>query len=52
MELSTLLFVVLIAMLVGALPSWPYSRAWGYYPSSFFGLVLIIMLIMAVAGQL
>lgn len=46
--LELLLFILLIALLVGALPTWPYSRGWGYYPSSGLGLVLIILLVLLI----
>jgi len=45
-----LLLVVLLLLLVGALPSWPYSRGWGYYPSGGLGLLLIILLIFLLLG--
>ena len=48
--LSTVLLIVLILLLIGALPSWPYSRSWGYYPSSGLGTVLIIVLILVLLG--
>jgi Protein of unknown function (DUF3309) len=47
----TILVVVLILMLVGALPAWPYSRSWGYYPSGGLGLVVVILLILILAGR-
>jgi Protein of unknown function (DUF3309) len=47
----TILLVVLILMLVGALPAWPYSRSWGYYPSGGLGLVVVILLILILAGR-
>ena len=50
--LGTLLLVVLIVLLLGALPSWPYSRGWGYYPSGIFGLVLLVVLILLFMGYL
>jgi len=46
------LLVVLIVLLVGALPTWPYSAAWGYYPSGGLGLVLLIVLVLALMGRL
>jgi len=49
--LATLLLVVLVVMLVGALPRWPYSREWGYYPSGGLGLVVVIVLILALLGR-
>jgi hypothetical protein len=50
--LGTILIVILILLLIGALPSWPYSGGWGYYPSGGLGLVLIIVLILALLGRL
>jgi Protein of unknown function (DUF3309) len=46
-----ILLVVLIVLLVGALPAWPHSRSWGYYPSSGLGLVLLILLLMFFTGR-
>jgi hypothetical protein len=51
MTLSTLLLIILILALVGALPSWPHSRNWGYGPSGLVGLVLVVLLVMALLGQ-
>jgi hypothetical protein len=48
--ISTGLLIVLVLLLIGALPSWPYSREWGYYPSGGLGTVLIIVLILALLG--
>jgi hypothetical protein len=48
----TILLVLLILMLLGALPTWPYSRAWGYYPSGGLGLVVIVVLVLLLAGRL
>jgi hypothetical protein len=50
--MSTILLVFLILLLIGALPSWPYSRSWGYYPSSGLGLVVVIVLILLLTGRL
>jgi hypothetical protein len=47
-----LLIVILILLLIGALPTWPYSSGWGYYPSSGLGLVLLILIILVVTGRL
>lgn len=47
MTLSTILLIVLILVLVGALPSWPHSRSWGYGPSGLVGVVLIVVLVLA-----
>jgi hypothetical protein len=49
--LSTLLLIVLILLLIGAVPSWPYSRGWGYGPSGILGIVLIVVLVLALAGR-
>jgi hypothetical protein len=48
--LRTVLIVLLILMLLGALPTWPYSAAWGYYPSGGFGLLLIVLIVLVFAG--
>jgi Protein of unknown function (DUF3309) len=50
--LSTILIVVLILLLIGALPTWPYSAGWGYYPGGGLGLVLIIVVILVLAGRI
>jgi hypothetical protein len=50
--LSTILIVVLILLLIGALPTWPYSSGWGYYPGGGLGLILIIVLILALSGRI
>ena len=50
MALSTILLVVLLLLLVGALPAWPHSRNWGYVPSGGLGLVLVIILIVVLMG--
>lgn len=47
--LQTILLVLLILLLIGALPTWPYSSGWGYYPSGGLGLVLIVVLVVALA---
>jgi hypothetical protein len=46
MSLGTILLIILILLLIGAIPSWPYSAGWGYYPSGGIGIVLIIVLIL------
>lgn len=48
----TILLVVLILLLLGALPTWPYSRAWGYYPSGGLGLIVVIVIVLLLAGRL
>jgi hypothetical protein len=50
--LRTLLFILLIILLIGALPTWPYSAGWGYYPSGGAGLLLVIVIVLVVAGAL
>jgi len=52
MSLGTILLIILILLLIGALPTWPYSSAWGYYPSSGLGLVVIILLILLLMGRI
>ena len=49
--LGTVLLIVLILLLVGALPTWPYSAGWGYYPSGGLGLVLVVILILVLVGR-
>jgi hypothetical protein len=46
MPITTLLLIVLIILVIGALPNWPYSRGWGYYPSSGAGILLLILIIL------
>ena len=50
--LGTILIIVIILMLVGAIPRWPHSRDWGYYPSGGLGLVLLVLIILLVLGRL
>lgn len=50
MSIGTILLIILILMLIGALPAWPYSQGWSYRPSSGIGLVLIILLILVLMG--
>jgi len=50
--MSTILLIILILLLIGALPAWPYSSAWGYYPSGGLGLILLIVIILALTGHL
>jgi Protein of unknown function (DUF3309) len=50
--LSTILIVILILLLIGALPTWPYSAGWGYYPCGGLGLVLVIVVVLALAGRI
>ncbi|MGD0831553.1 MAG: DUF3309 domain-containing protein [Terracidiphilus sp.] len=50
--LGTILIIVLVLMLIGALPTWPHSRNWGYYPTGGLGLVLVIVVILLLLGQI
>ena len=50
--MRTILLIILIILLLGALPSWPYSTGWGYYPSGGLGLILLIVIILAVTGRI
>ena len=50
--MSLILLIILIVLLIGAVPAWPYSRGWGYYPSSGLGLVLVIVIILALMGHI
>ena len=52
MSLGTILLIVLIVLLVGALPTWPHSSGWGYFPTGGLGLVLLIVIILLVTGRL
>jgi hypothetical protein len=52
MGLGTILLIVLVLMLIGAIPSWPHSKNWGYGPSGGLGLVLIIIVVLLVMGKL
>jgi hypothetical protein len=50
--MSTILLIILVLLLIGALPTWPYSSGWGYYPSGGLGLVLLVLLILVLTGRL
>jgi hypothetical protein len=50
--LGTIIVVLLILMLLGALPSWPHSRNWGYYPSGGLGLIVIILIVLLLLGKI
>jgi hypothetical protein len=52
MSVGTILLIILILILIGALPTWPYSAGWGYYPSGGVGLVVIIILILLLLGRI
>jgi hypothetical protein len=52
MSLGTILLIILILALVGALPAWPYSSSWGYYPTGGLGLIVLIVIILLVLGRI
>ena len=52
MSISLILLIVVILLLVGALPAWPYSSGWGYYPSGGLGLVLLVLIILLLMGRI
>jgi Protein of unknown function (DUF3309) len=52
MSLTTILLIVLILMLIGAVPAWPHSRSWGYGPSGLLGLVVVVLLVLFLMGRL
>ena len=52
MTLTTLLIIILILILIGAIPSWPYSRGWGYGPSGIVGVILVVLLILLLMGRI
>jgi hypothetical protein len=50
--MGTILIIILILLLIGALPTWPYSSGWGYYPSGGLGLVLIVIIVLLLLGRI
>jgi hypothetical protein len=52
MSLGTILIIILLLMLIGALPTWPHSRSWGYYPTGGLGLLLVIILVLLLLGRI
>ena len=50
--MGTILLIIIILLLIGALPAWPYSSGWGYWPSGGLGLILLILIILALTGHL
>ncbi|SAK60355.1 DUF3309 family protein [Caballeronia ptereochthonis] len=52
MTIGTILLIILILLLIGAIPSWPHSRSWGYGPSGIVGVVLIVVIVLLLMGQL
>jgi hypothetical protein len=52
MSLGTILLIVLVLLLFGAFPAWPYSRGWGYFPSGTLGIVVIVLVVLLLTGRL
>jgi hypothetical protein len=52
MTTSTILLIILILLLIGVIPTWPYSRGWGYWPGGIVGVILIVLLILALMGRI
>ncbi len=52
MNVGTILLIILMLLLIGALPTWPYATTWGYYPSGGLGLVLVIVLVLVLIGRI
>jgi hypothetical protein len=50
--MGTILLIILIILLLGALPTWPYSAGWGYYPSGGLGLILLVLIVLLVLGRI
>jgi hypothetical protein len=50
--MRTIILIIVVLLLLGALPTWPYSAGWGYYPSGGLGLVLLIVIVLALSGRL
>lgn len=50
--LGTILLIVLVVILIGALPAWPYSTGWGYYPSGGLGLIVLVLLVLLLMGRI
>jgi hypothetical protein len=51
MSLGTVLLIVVVVLLLGAIPTWPYSQGWGYYPSGGIGIVLVVLLVLVLTGR-
>ena len=52
MTIGTILLIILVLFLLGALPAWPHSKTWGYYPSSGIGIVVVILLVLVIMGRI
>jgi hypothetical protein len=51
MSIGTILLIILVLLLVGAVPAWPYSREWGYFPSGIVGLLVVVLVVMVLMGR-
>jgi hypothetical protein len=52
LNMGTILIIILVLLVLGALPTWPYSSGWGYYPSGGLGLILVILVVMLLLGRI
>lgn len=52
MTIGTILLIILVLVLIGAIPAWPYSRSWGYGPSGILGLIVVVLLVLFLMGRL
>ena len=52
MSIGTILLIILILILIGALPSWPHSRSWGYFPSGIVGVVVLVLIVLLLMGRI
>jgi hypothetical protein len=52
MSLGTILLVLLVLLLIGAVPTWPYSRSWGYFPSGTLGIIVLVLVVLVLTGRL
>lgn len=52
MSIGTILLIILILVLIGALPSWPHSRSWGYFPSGILGVVVLVLIVLLLMGRI
>ncbi|HAP27396.1 MAG TPA: DUF3309 domain-containing protein [Achromobacter sp.] len=50
--MSTILLIILILLLIGAVPAWPHSRSWGYYPSGLLGIVVVVLIVLLLMGRI
>ncbi len=52
MSLTTIVLIILVLILVGAIPAWPHSRGWGYMPSGILGIIVVVLLVLVLTGRL